>query len=86
MNTLGKTWPEFQAEYETSVVGELHDLLIGNNLTQLHAADSSTTRTVLPMCIVVDNADGDAYERWLATQWREWFALSQTEEQVSLVV
>jgi hypothetical protein len=86
METLAKTWPEFRAEYETSVGGELYDLLIGNNLTQLHAADSSRTRTVLPLCIVVDNADGDAYERWLASQWREWFALAQREEKASPAV
>jgi hypothetical protein len=86
LHTLGKTWPQVHFEYEASVVGELHDLLIGNNLTQLHAADSNISRTILPMCIVTVNAGGDAYERWIGRQWRQWYALVQSEERVALIV
>jgi len=82
--TLGRTWPEVHADYSTRVVGELHDILIGNNLTQLHAADSNTSRTILPMCIVTDKADGSAYEQWLATQWRHWYGASENQERASV--
>ncbi|HEX8130980.1 MAG TPA: hypothetical protein VF527_17900 [Pyrinomonadaceae bacterium] len=74
VGTLGRTWPEFRRDYESAVIGERHDLLIGNNLTQLHAADSHASRTIRPMCIVSDRAEGEAYERWLAAQWRAWDA------------
>jgi len=72
--TLGRTWPEFRAGYEVSVVGELHDVMVGNNLTQLHAAESDATRTIRPLCLVLDRPDSAGYERWLAEQWRIWFA------------
>ena len=71
-HTLGRTWPGFRVEYETCLVGECYDLLIGNNLTQLHAADSKAARTIRPLCIVLDDPDSDAYERWLHTQWQVW--------------
>lgn len=79
-HTLGRSWPEFRREYELAVIGERHDLLIGNNLTQLHAADSHISRTIIPMCIVLDRPEGDAYERWLAAQWRVWYAPSRNEK------
>jgi len=85
MHTLGKSWPEVHAEYATRVVGELHDALIGNNLTQLHAADSNASRTILPLCIVTDQALGDAYERWLAKQWQQWYAGAEREEHAALL-
>jgi hypothetical protein len=72
-HTLGRTWQEFRRDYEVAVVGDHHDLLIGNNLTQLHAADSHASRTIRPMCIVSDRAEGEGYERWLAAQWRAWW-------------
>jgi hypothetical protein len=83
--TLGRTWPEFRRDYEIGVVGELHDFLIGNNLTQLHAAHSHTSRTIRPICIVIDQASGDAYERWLAAQWRVWYAPARGERQARQV-
>ena len=72
--TLGRTWPEFRRDYEVCVVGERYDLLVGNNLTQLHAACSSVSRTIRPMCIVIDRPEGEPYERWLADQWRTWYS------------
>jgi len=72
-HTLGRVWPEFQREYEVTVVGAPYDVLIGNNLTQLHAAESSSSRTIRPLCIVLDRPEGDAYEKWLARQWRIWY-------------
>jgi hypothetical protein len=70
MQTLGATWPEVRARYETAVVAERHDLLMANNLTLYHAADSVPSRTIVPMCIVTTRAEGVAYEGWLAGQWR----------------
>lgn len=78
VETLGRTWPEVRNEYEVAVIGERHDLLIGNNLTQLHAANSHTTRTIRPICIVLDRPEGDAYEQWLADQWQYWHASSDS--------
>jgi hypothetical protein len=72
VGTVGRTWPEFRAEYETRVVAEGHDVLIANNLTLLHAAISSASRTIRPLCIVTDRSEGEPYERWLAYQWRVW--------------
>jgi len=74
--TLGCTWPEFRRRYEASVVGEQWDVLIGNNLMQLHAADSSAERTIRPICIVLDTPDTDEYESWLAGQWRTYLGTS----------
>jgi hypothetical protein len=73
-DTLGRTWPEFRKEYEVAVVAERYDVLLANNLTLLHAAISSASRTIRPLCIVTDRAEGDLYERWLADQWRTWQA------------
>jgi hypothetical protein len=84
-HTLGRTWPEFRRDFETAVVGKRYDLLIGNNLTQLHAADSHLSRTIRPMCIVLDRPEGNAYERWLATQWRAWYAPAQSEHEAMAV-
>lgn len=73
VHTLCRTWPEFRSEYEVTLSGERYDLMIGNNITQLHAASSSVFRTIRPMCIVVDRPEGDPYERWLGGQWRAWY-------------
>ncbi|MGH7446742.1 MAG: hypothetical protein ACRELT_04235, partial [Longimicrobiales bacterium] len=74
---LGCTWAEFRTRYDASVVGEQWDVLVGNNLMQLHAADSSAERTIRPMCIVLDSPDTDEYERWLAGQWRTCLGLAE---------
>jgi hypothetical protein len=76
VQTLGQSWPKMRETYEVAVVGARYDLLIGNNITQLHAALSSASRTIRPMCMVIDRPEGEAYERWLATQWRVGCAAS----------
>ena len=73
-STLGLSWPQLRRRYEVSVVGERGDLLIGNNLTQMHAAFSSRDRQICPVCIVVDKPAGESYERWLGDQWDRSFA------------
>lgn len=77
VQTLGRTWPEVRTHYETAVLGQRYDLLMGNNLTQFHAAESHMSRTIQPMCIVMDRPEGEPYERWLAAQWRKWYASHQ---------
>jgi len=72
MQTLGASWPAVRAAYEVGVVGERYDLLVGNNLTLLHGADSELRRTIQPLGLAIDQPDSDAYERWLAGQWRAW--------------
>jgi hypothetical protein len=68
--TLGRTWPQVRSTYETAVVAERHDLLLASNLTLYHAAESHSSRTLVPLSIVTDAPEGPAYERWLAAQWR----------------
>jgi hypothetical protein len=68
--TLGLSWPRVRFEYEARVTAGVHDLLLANNLTFFHAAESQATRTIVPMCIVVQDPSGVAYERWLAEQWQ----------------
>lgn len=68
--TLGMSWPQARARYETAIVAARHDLVLANNLTLFHAADSDEFRTLVPMCIVTARAGGDDYEHWLARQWR----------------
>jgi hypothetical protein len=70
LETLGLSWPQVRARYETAIVAANHDLVIANNLTLYHAADSDALRTLVPMCIVTSRPEGVAYERWLARQWR----------------
>ena len=74
MATLGLSWPQARARYESAVTGVRGDLLIGNNLTQKHAAFSSRDRQICPVCIVVDTPIGAAYESWLEQQWTQGFA------------
>lgn len=69
----GLSWPEFRDRLEVSATAERFDLLIGNNLTLLHAAESASERTILPVCIVMDQPDSEAYEIWLASQWERAF-------------
>lgn len=68
--TLGLSWPQVRSQYETPIAAELHDLVLANNLTFFHAAESQATRTIVPMCIVLQGPAGGAYERWLAQEWR----------------
>jgi hypothetical protein len=82
VTTLGLTWPAFRTNYEASVAGRQWDLLVGNNLSQLHAADSGLDRTIRPLSIVMDLVDDDVeYERWLSAQWWTWWhALERAED------
>jgi hypothetical protein len=80
MVTLGRTWPQVRQLYEGTVIGQRYDLLLANNLTLLHAAQSDTTRTVLPVCLVTERAEGDAYERWLSAQWHNWYGHAEQAE------
>lgn len=75
--TLGLSWPRVRSQYETTVTADVHDLLLANNLTLFHAAESKATRTIVPMSIVVQNPSGEAYERWLSEQWRAAFFAAQ---------
>ncbi|KZM50317.1 hypothetical protein [Labrenzia sp. OB1] len=69
----GLSWPEFRDRLEVSAVADRYDLLMGNNLTLLHAADSATERTILPVCFVIDQPETIDYENWLASQWERSF-------------
>ncbi|MCS7476809.1 hypothetical protein ACFFQW_00905 [Umezawaea endophytica] len=71
--TLGLSWPQTRARYEAAVTGERGDLLIGNNLTQKHAAFSARDRQICPVCVVVDTPVGPEYEAWLDQQWTQGF-------------
>lgn len=73
MATLGLTWPQARARYEAAVTGDRGDLLIGNNLTQKHAAFSARDRQICPICVVVDTPIGPEYEAWLEEQWTQGF-------------
>lgn len=77
LETLGLNWRQVRARYETAIVAARHDLVIANNLTLFHAADSDALRTLVPMCIVTSRVEGQAYERWLARQWRVRPAMSE---------
>lgn len=71
---LGLSWPATRIAYETTVVGQRGDLLLGNNLFQMHAAFSAPDRRICPVCIVLDAPTGPAYEEWLEAQWTGAFA------------
>ncbi|GII94602.1 hypothetical protein [Sinosporangium siamense] len=72
--TLGLSWPEMRRHFESTVTGGLGDVLIGNNLSQMHAAFSARDRRICPVCIVVDKPAGAEYEAWLAQEWDQGFA------------
>ncbi|GAA3098765.1 hypothetical protein [Streptosporangium carneum] len=72
--TLGLSWPGVRERYESTVVGERGDLLIGNNLSQMHAAFSARDRQICPVCVVVDKPAGPEYESWLAREWEQGLA------------
>jgi len=78
LETLGLSWPQVRARYEATIVAARHDLVIANNLTLFHAADSDELRTLVPMCIVTSEAAGHEYERWLARQWRNHTPIDET--------
>jgi hypothetical protein len=68
--TTGLSWPEFQRTYEERVISSKFDLVVGNNLTLLHAGmGGSAERLIQPMCVVIDHPAGEEYEAWL---WRLW--------------
>lgn len=79
--TLGLTWPEVRARFEISAAAQRFDLLIANNLTLFHAAESGRTRTLVPICIVTDEFGGSDYEQWLAQQWRHGTSAAYIAEQ-----
>jgi hypothetical protein len=67
---LGLTWPVFRDRYERWACTERFDLVIGHNLTMLHGGlCGGTGRTIEPMCLIVDEPSGRAYETWLARSW-----------------
>lgn len=69
--TLGLSWPQFRERYEVLVPSERYDLPFAHNLTMLHGGlCGGRERLMEPMCLVVNEPAGPAYERWLRTSWR----------------
>jgi hypothetical protein len=67
----GLTWAAFRARYELLVPNERYDLVFGHNLTMLHGGlAGGRGRVIEPLCLVVDEPSGAAYERWLGASWR----------------
>ena len=67
----GLPWAAFRARYELLVPNERYDLVFGHNLTMLHGGlAGGRGRVIEPLCLVVDEPRGPAYERWLAASWR----------------
>lgn len=65
-------WPEFRRRYERWACSERCDLVFGNNLTMMHGGlCGGPTRTIEPMCLVVDRPVGNEYESWLARVWED---------------
>ncbi|MGW1073088.1 hypothetical protein [Streptomyces sp. NPDC002537] len=70
----GSTWASFRSRWEVLVPGDQCDLVFGHNLTMLHGGlAGGPGRLIEPLCLVVDNPSGPAYERWLAASWRRSF-------------
>lgn len=68
---LGEGWLSFRKRYEVGVEGVANDLLLGHNLTLLHGGwRGGRGRIIEPICFVLDDPSGDAYEQWLLQAWR----------------
>jgi hypothetical protein len=71
VKAIGLTWPQFAQAFEHRVHTDTHDLLLANNLTLIHGGiNGAADRRLQPMCLVLADAKGDAYEKWLADNWR----------------
>jgi len=69
--TLGLSWQDYRAQYELCLSGERYDFLLSNNLTMVHGGlMGGASRYLEPICFILDNPQGEAYERWLAQGWQ----------------
>jgi hypothetical protein len=69
--TMGLDWESFRNRYEIALPNEQCDFIIGNNLSLLHGGlMGAADRVFEPICLVVDNPQGDKYELWLSQTWR----------------
>ncbi|GAB7180216.1 hypothetical protein ATKI12_0047 [Kitasatospora sp. Ki12] len=67
----GLNWREFRERYEILAPSERFDLLIGDNLTMHHGGlAGGPGRVIEPLCLVLDEPRGPAYEDWLHHMWR----------------
>lgn len=71
IETLGLSWVDFRATYQLCVPSERFDLLLGHNLTLVHGGlMGGPGRLIEPICLVMNQPNGEDYERWLAQAWR----------------
>ncbi|RGD55443.1 hypothetical protein DR950_39410 [Kitasatospora xanthocidica] len=67
----GLNWREFRERYEILAPSERFDLLLGDNLTMHHGGlAGGPGRVIEPLCLVLDEPRGPAYESWLHGMWR----------------
>jgi hypothetical protein len=71
IRVLGLGWLPFKECLEWRIKTNTHDLLLANNLTLLHGGiDGAPDRLLRPICLVLPEPRGYAYEHWLAESWR----------------
>jgi len=71
LETMDMTWQEVREHYETCLVSERYDFVLGHNLALVHGGLMGDAKRLLePICMVVDDAQGKEYETWLARTWR----------------
>jgi hypothetical protein len=70
-DVTGLDWRRFRARYEVLAPSERYDVVLGENITLVHGGwAGSRSRLLEPLCMVVDEPAGEAYESWLAQAWR----------------
>lgn len=69
--TVGLSWSALRGRTELCLQTDRHDLVLGHNILLMHGGlRGGRARVLEPMCIVLPDSSGDAYERWLSAAWK----------------
>jgi hypothetical protein len=70
-DATGLSWSQLCARTERCVESRARDLVLGHNILLMHGAlRGGADRLLEPICAVLDEPAGEAYERWLSEAWR----------------
>jgi hypothetical protein len=83
LETTGLCWPEACMTAERRLETGKFDLVFGHNILLMHGGiNGGADRLLDPICAVIEQPSGQAYEHWLAEAWRTayWRAPSVSGE------
>jgi hypothetical protein len=71
LETTGLCWPDICMRGEWRLETGRYDFVFGHNILLMHGGiNGGASRLLDPVYAAVEEASGNAYERWLSEAWR----------------